>query len=594
MYSRALLSLVCLALVLGSGPRTLDALTEKGSLLNALPAETTLLLRAGNMKSLLEKLRKSPLYRLKDRPEVQGLAKRFTDEFNLEVAEEIGFDPLQLFSDIDGEWVLAVGSLDRLATAIGDALGDGQQPDIQPDSIPFLMAADAGESVDAVHEKLEKCCAYAEKKGAKREDRRFQGGRIVHLTLEGRSPDRAASKKSDGLSLYFGELRSRVYFSLHRPFLEGVMRRGALGKTDSPGGDSLAASGRFQESLQMTGDGDALAYVDVKSLTSSVGKALSTTMFAFLWRGFDKLVLGKSFNNVAWSLSLEPQGIRHTFFANNSGASDGILALFKEDSQTAMPPKAVPRGAEIYTTTAFNPKHLGRIITEILQALRAFQGQREQMQRANVDQTVEDAVGVTLTTIVSALGNRVVLFGGKPEFGNPLAGHTCLVAVEDEAPIKKVLEKVAEIPIFNLRSEKSNARNVYLLDVGELGELAIAVAGGNLIVTASKVELAQLMDRQSGSDAGLAGAESFKNVVGVVPPLVSFASYTAPTYMKSYMDSVVAALESIGASEEGVAESLAALGRVLGSSVSHGDWNGLGLRGEGWLYYREGIVNSEQ
>jgi hypothetical protein len=211
-----------------------------------------------------------------------------------------------------------------------------------------------------------------------------------------------------------------------------------------------------------------------------------------------------------------------------------------------------------------------------------------------VDQTVEDAVGVTLTTIVSALGNRVVLFGGKPEFGNPLAGHTCLVAVEDEAPIKKVLEKVAEIPIFNLRSEKSNARNVYLLDVGELGELAIAVAGGNLIVTASKVELAQLMDRQSGSDAGLAGAESFKNVVGVVPPLVSFASYTAPTYMKSYMDSVVAALESIGASEEGVAESLAALGRVLGSSVSHGDWNGLGLRGEGWLYYREGIVNSEQ
>jgi len=588
MYSRILLSLLSLALALGAGLNTVRALEEKSTLLNVLPKETTLLLRTSNMKALLEKLKKSPIYRLKDHPDVQDLAKRFTDEFNHEVAEEIGFDPLELLDAIGGEWVLAIGSLDPLATAIGKALGDGQPPDVQPDSIPVLLAADAGGSVSVAHEKLEKLFAYAEKKGAKRESSDFQGGRIVHLRLEGASDNSHANKKSDGVSFYFGELGNCLYCSLRRPFLEGAMRKRAMGKTDAPEADSLAASTRFQETLQMTGDGDALVYVDVKRLTSSIRNALSTTLFAFLWQSFDAVVFGKSFNNAAVSFSLETKGIQHAFYANNSGAADGILGLFKADSQPAMPPKAVPAGAEIYTATAFNPAQLGEIVTEVVQTIHAMEGQR-----VNVDKIFEDTVGVTLTTIVGALGKRIVLFSGKPELDNPLAGHAYLVTVKDEVPIKKVLEKLAEMPSFKLQSEKGNERNVYSLDLGGIGELAITVAGGSLIVTGSKAELAKLIGRQSGSSPGLAGAESYKKVAGVVPPQVSFVSYTASTYMKSYLDTLVATMESIGTGDEGVADCLSALGGVLGSSVSHGDWKGPGLRGDGWLYYVEREENSE-
>lgn len=585
MYRCVLLLIVSLVMVLGSGRNTARALDEKSSLLSTLPKETTLLLCASDVKALLEKLRKSQLYRLKDHPGVQDLAKRFTGELNQEVVGEIGFDALELLAVTGGELVFAIGSLDPFAIAIGNALGDGHPLEIQPDSIPALLAADVGDRVAVVHQKLETLFDQAEKKGAKREDRDFQGGKIVHLRLEGASDssdsaderkaggDREASKKSNGVSVYFGTLGSRVYCSLHRPFLERTMDN-----KDSPGAESLAANRHFQETLEMTGVGDTFFYVDVKRLTTSIGKAVSATLFAFLWENFDALVFGKRFNNVAVSFSLERRGIRHSFFANNSGASDGLLGLFKADSQPAAPPQAVPAGAKIYTATAFNPDNLKKIINAVFHATRASQGQP-----VILDQVFEEAVGVTLTMIAGALGNRVVVFSGAPQHD----ACAYLVAINDEALIKRVLDKVAENPSFDLQVEKVRERNIYSLDLGEAGEVVMVVVRGRVIVAGSKAEILSLIGRQNGSIPGLAGADSYKKVAGVVPPQVAFVFYTAPTYMRSYLGSLVAGTRGLGTDDEALGDSLAAFGRVIGSFVSHGDWEGAGLRGNGWLYYAE-------
>ena len=83
MNRRILSALLSLAVALGARPTTAGALEQKSTLLNAVPEETTLLLRASSMKALLEKLKKSPLYGLKDHPDVQDLAKGFTEEANL-------------------------------------------------------------------------------------------------------------------------------------------------------------------------------------------------------------------------------------------------------------------------------------------------------------------------------------------------------------------------------------------------------------------------------------------------------------------------------------------------------------------------------
>jgi len=564
-------------------------------LLHSLPEDTTLLLRASNLKAFSEKLKKSPFYKLKDHPDVKPLIEKYKGEITgglAKASQELGFDPLDLLVSLEGEWVLALGGLDPLTQVVGGALAGGQAPDVNPESIPFLVAADAGGAVAGVHEKLEKLFAYAAKRGAVREDITFKGGKIIRLSEKPEDGDAAKKPRSDGddtdgdddepgaeaeaegVNLYFGELGSRIYFSSSRTFLEAAMTR-----TASPGPGSLGGSSLFQESVKMTGTGDVLLYLNVKGLTTSIGGALSATLFSFFWQKAEALLFGRSFHNVAFAFFLEEKGIRETFFLNNSGASDGLPGLFKADAFPPAPPPMVPADALAYNATAFNPDHLGKLITEVVQTAQAFQGQP-----ANVDEMSEKFLGVKLSALTQALGRRILQFGGAPQVDNPLGSQNYIVALRDEAPVKKLFEKGSQA--WGLVAEKQKDRDVYSLDLGQAGEFAMTTAAKQLVVAGSKEGLGKIIDSAGSSQPGLAESPAYKAVAGFFPAQVSFASYTAPEYAARYLDGMPGTLRQYGTEGEDLERLLRAVSGVLGATVSYGLWKGAGLGGEGWCYSR--------
>ncbi|MBI4601915.1 MAG: hypothetical protein HY721_08130 [Planctomycetes bacterium] len=234
------LLLPALLSVLGPALRAQEAAkTEvKATFLNALPKDTTLLLHASSVKGTLDRIKASPLHALRDHPDVKRLTARIEEEAKGGLAgakAELGFDPFDLLLSLDGEWVIAVGNLDSLASAIGEGLSIGQPPDVKPEQVPLLVAADAGSAAPRVRELFEKLFAYAEKQGAVKETKDFQGGRIT--SIRERPAKAPAGKGSAGEKP--GEKGSGQGPEKEKE--KGKPEGGAQGSKGEGGGSDLAA-----------------------------------------------------------------------------------------------------------------------------------------------------------------------------------------------------------------------------------------------------------------------------------------------------------------------------------------------------------------
>jgi hypothetical protein len=644
--------------------KTAAAPDLKGSFLNALPKETTILLRVANMKSLVAKFKSSPAYALKDNADVKALLARADKETSEGLAgakKELGFDPVEFLLSIDGEWILAVGNLDAVATAVGESLSVGQAPqNLTPEMFPVVIAADASANQDKVRERLDKIFALAEKKGAKRETADWKGGKITRLShggpasgpakiepptgkdnkaeKEGSGDSEKDKKGTDGdkkgtdgdkkgtkdskkgsgfvatesddakdkdskkdkdaekdgadadgtvsedgapkeapVSLYVGEMAGRIYFSPSRAFLEGCMQ-----KTDSAGPDALASNALFQETHKMTGAGDIHMFVNVKQLTTSIGNALSTTFFAFFWQKFDALFFGKTFNNVGLVVSLEEAAIREAIFAHNSGASDGILGVFKSQPFPVAAPAAVPADSQSFSSVAFNPEQLGKIIKDVIQTAMAFQGQAQ-----DVDALAEAQIGVKLSDLVAGLGKRLHYFAGAPKADNPFANLNYILELRDEAPIKKLLKKLTELFQGDLQSEKFKDRDLYSVDTGNFG-VTFAAADKLFVVSGSRAAVEKVINRTGTPGPSIGDSEEFKKAAAGLPASVSLLGFTSQEYMKGGLKALIQPLKDAGDPDnDAIVGALGALGEILGSSISYGVWNDAGMLTDGRMFYKK-------
>ncbi len=605
----------------------------QGSLLSAMPADMTLLVRVSSAKGFVEKVKSSPLGQLQNHPDVKKFLEDLKKKTGPQMAKaerDLGFHPIDTLLSIHGEWVLGIGNLNALASALGESLQQGQMPSsLSPESIPLIIAADAGGSAGKVHEALEKLFAFAKKDGAELESTAFNGGTITHLSeprvkgagaspkpsdrkdgagekaekdakpktdkgksdLASRPEDDEKNEKDPGsddddgddddnsddadgdapskepMGMYVGELGSRFYMSLDRQLLEGSMQ-----KADAERADGLVKNALFQETHAATGTGDLFVFVNAKQLTSSIGTGLSATFFAFFWQKFEAIFLGASLNNIGLAYVLEKDALSQSAFVHNSGASDGLLGVFKGDTFSPSTAPPVPSDAQNFSSFSFKSSHLSKLVKDTVQLILSFQGQP-----SDIDTLVEGKVGVKFTDLMSALGKRIHTFTGAVKADNPLASINYVVELKDESPLKKALKKVSELAQGEFDAAKFKDHDIYTLNTGNSG-MNVTAAEKLLIFTGSRGATENVISRAGDVSAIPPGGESFKKAAMGMPPQVSLLGFSSSEYMRNLVKSL---MDQMGGQLDTEAQpffkSIGALAELLGSGSVYGLWKDKGF-----------------
>jgi hypothetical protein len=561
------------------------------SLLGALPQDILLLLRVGGAKGFLEKLRKSPFHGLKEEPAVRDLLLALEAELRgvfPEALRDSGFDPVDLLRSVEGEGLIAVGSLDPLAAKLSQALSAGASPSLKPEDVSVVLALDAGDCAAKVREHLERIFVYAERQGFKRESEELEGGRLTTLGGLADSSGEKKEKRAYRASWTFGDLGRWFFVGPRSEFLKSCMSRMKKAPLDSLAGDS-----RFQASQKgLGGEPDLSLFLNLKLLASFVQSSVSNSLPAFYWPRFHDLLIGKSSNSLAASFSLEERGIKASVFVENGGGSDGLVGLFRAEPFSPFspgPPGVVPSEVGSYTTLGFSPKRLEEIVKTVAQTAISILGPG-----GDPDLWFEQSLGVKLKDLTGALSGRLYVFEqgrGEPKAGVAVA---LLLDLSDEAPFKKLFEKLSEPTLATLVAEKYKDHDIYSiysrrLDKG--GGLWCSVFGKTLAAVTFKDDLERLY-AAGRSSPGLSANEDFRKATQGLPPRLIVFSYSSPMTVKRSLESLFG---SGGRSEQEPHRPLQG-GRLLAAEQIYGAlgpcmgymvWQESGLYGEEWLLYQK-------
>ena len=208
-----------LGLVLMLGSPALRAAPQ--SIVSALPADTVLVVQAPNLAGFVEKIKASPLGKIADLPDVSpliGMMKQSLSMMRAQAQAEIGFDPWDVITSVQGEIVLAYGSLQPLEKALADQL-TGLQPQVTSESISLLLSIDAGASKAKLKEAFDKVVAMGKKAGARVDTVDFHGAKLTTI----KPPAGEADPEISGL--YLAEQGSKFVLGLNKKFLEQVLSR---------------------------------------------------------------------------------------------------------------------------------------------------------------------------------------------------------------------------------------------------------------------------------------------------------------------------------------------------------------------------------
>ena len=597
-FSRSIGLSTALAVILVLGARTSAPAQEtkapepkKAGLLGALPKDTLLLLHVPNAGSLVEKGKRSPFYKLKDHPEVKGLISRFASEIDKATAgakEKVGIDPLELLGSFQGEVTLAFGSLKDLADELQQALSMGREPSPKPESLPLLLAGDAGGNSGKVKEQLTKLYSFLEKEGGKKTESEFRGGRII-VFKGGDSKDDASKGKDnkgkgkdddgdedekgqgkDDMTICVGELGNHVFLSPSRKFIEECMSGVA-----TPRSESLVDNALYGAAVKTLPQGaDALFYLDIKQLTTAVGRALSSSFVGFYWQKVESLILGKSLNNVAASLHLDEKQVREAFFIHNGGASDGLVGLLKGDAFPPSPPAFMPEKSHTFASVAFNAATLEKLLREVAEVAMTFQAGAG----SDVDAMFEQQVGVKLKDLFASLGKRFHIFAQDAPGGSAFQGIDVAVELKEDGPVRQILQKNAQGDSAAISVTKYKEKDIFSLNPGA-GGASITLAEKHLLVSQSVERIQNMVDRlPTGGGKPAAVVEEYGRMAKGIPPSVSLLYFVSEAAMKSQIRTIADQIPTDSEEEaKQVRAAMNAISDILGAQVTFGAWKDTGL-----------------
>ncbi len=565
-----------LGLVLMIGSSALRAAPQ--SIVSALPADTVLVVQAPNLAGFVEKIKASPLGKIADLPDVSpivGMVKQTLTMMRNQARAEIGFDPWDVITSVEGEIVLAYGSLQPLEKALTEQLS-GLQPQVTTESISLLLSVDAGSSKAKLKGAFDKVVAMGREQGARVDTADFHGGKLTTI----KPPEGEAGEFT---GFYVAEQGSRFVLGLNKKFLEQV-----LSSSGKSGG--LADDANFKSTFKMAGDGsDLFLFVNVKSLTQSVGNALNATFFGFFWQKFQSLVFGKSLNNMGFGAGIDSRGVRHRMFVHNGGAEDGILGWLKAPAIDSRPPAFTPESANMATSLSINVGKIFAFIQDLAQTAMSFQG------GGDINMMFEQQFGVKLDDLKRSFGTRIDAFSTKVgDFENPFGDVTLLVALKNPKPIKDLLKTVNAMAPGTLTPQQYQGHEILVTPGGGLVSPAICVTDNALIFSIEAENVRKVIRRLKSSSSALGDSPRFKKAASSSPGKVNYFAYQSLSDTKQteerYSDLVeqlAMGLQAQGAGnlppnlDKALLSALKAFMQSFGDTFAYGAWNADGFHIEG-------------
>lgn len=580
-----------LALSIWSALPAQQTAAKSRSALEALPEETTILLRLRNASDLLQKLKKSPLSTVGENPSFKKFIENITKKIEEELADarkKLGFNPMDLSSQVEGEVVLAVGGLDKIAAAIAAEMnrGGGGPPDVSPGDLPVLMVADAGGSASKLRESIGKIYEAAQKEGARKEEEDFRGGKITTLTSAKKDKDNDKDKNKEnnpapqeGLEkLFIGELGSTFLVSINRPFLEATMAgmSGAAMPSIGKNADFMATHNRLET------DSDVLLFLNVKAVADAIRKNMQgNPMAPLIWNFIEGKFLGRGLKNFGISGSVREDGIYSISFVNNGGAKEGLLGLLNGPSFAASEGMGeVPEDIDYYSSFSVDMPGIYALIKDIATMAMSLSGNAQP--GMDLEQYVEMNFQIKLKEVVAALGSKLSYYGrfNKDAPAGPLDPFSSLgsflfsLELKSEEPIRDLISKVAILSGGGLQSEKYLERDVFKLSPTAQNGPVLALSN-KLLVMGMSDPVKELIRRQGKSAKSLADNPGFQTAAKKVPGQVTAVSYTSEGYTKHSFD-MFKALDV--ERELGFPlPDFEVIGSAFGASIGYGAWveNGL-------------------
>ncbi len=527
------------------------------SIIKALPANSTLVLHAPSISSIVRDFKNSPIYKLKDKQEFTELlaqAEQGLEEARQDIIAETQVDPFQMLKAAKGEAILAVGDVSKTIRDIGEAMLNMEEPEIDTESLPILLGVDALGGVKEFKKNLYALMAVAVREGAGVKTENFHGGKITTLS----PPD---GNEDGPKHIYFGEKGTKFFFTISRKFLEQT-----IVKLDAENPeDSLLNDPGYKETASRLGKGNHLSFfMNMKPVLKAVNGAMEGNPFVFLWQTIEDVLFGKSLNNFGTAFALEETGMRARTFVHNNGASDGIMGWFKTKPFAAAPPSIIPADARTYSVTGINAKAMNASINKLLtlaQSFMALQGQE-----ANPREMFEEMMGFKISDLLSSIGNRVHTFGSGKAAGleNPLGDTTMVLELSNDAPWKKLVDKVIELSGGALEPQKYMGRDVFIMGDGFSGPAPGACITDKMVILSSEGENVQKVIRRIGKDTpGLAQNEEFKKAQGQVPGKVTSLGFQSKSVASGYMEGIEQALQFSPAGDAVPPEAMRVLGSFL-------------------------------
>jgi hypothetical protein len=545
--------------------------------LDALPAETTLLVQVPNLSSLIAKVKKSPFYRLKDQRDLAGAVRRmetFIEEIRNQARAETGVDLLDLLGAVEGEVLLAFGDILPLIKQVAESASSFQAPQIDPESVPILLVLDAGAGSARFKSGIDKLLDFARNKGAKVEEEDFYSGKIVTV-------HRPAEASDGPEKFYLGTHRSRHFFTLNRRLLQ----QNLVNLAPSTKEGRLSQEPRFLETYRATGENrDLFVYLNIKPITAAIGQFFSNNPFGFLWVKAEQLFIGRSLNNLGFSVTLEEKGLRQELLIHNSGAADGMLGWFKTEPFAPAPSSIIPDDVGSFSTLGVNLERAFEAVKEIGDLILGFQA------GGNVEALFEQQLGMKFKDLTRSFGARMHFFATPARPDQPLGGFSAIVELKDDAPLKTLTEKLQELAPGQLEQKKYMNREVFSAGDPE-GEMNPAFSvSDRLFIFSMKAENVEKVIRRIGKELpGFAANADFKRLSGMLPARVAGLSFSEADYMAKTLAEVGTMLQEIPVFDPPpeLLSLLAELGKILGASLSYSSWTGEGYYSDTRVEYRK-------
>ena len=586
MLKRLLLPLIVIIVGLSAWTIAQDKQTVVvgPSILKTLPKNTTLVLHAPSLASIVRDFKNSPIYKLKDKQEFTELlaqAEQGLEEVRQTVIAETQIDPIEMLGAVKGEAVLAVGDISKVIKSLGEALMNMEEPELDSESMPLLIGVDALGGREKFKKNILSLMALAVREGAGVKTEDFHGGKITTL-----SPPEGAEDGPE--RIYIGEKGSKFFLAFSRKFLEQTIVKLSEANPE----DSLENDPGFKETAGRLGKGNhASFFMNMKPILKAGNGAMEGNPFVFLWQTVEKVLFGTSLNNFGMAIALEENGIRSKTFVHNNGASDGMLGWFKSKPFAASPPSIVPGDAGTYSVFGLNAEAITKSVKMMLNLVQSFAAL--QGAEANVEEMFEAEMGFKLSSLLSSIGNRAHNFGSGRVGGveNPLGDMTIVLELSNDAPWKKLVNKAIEMSGGAFEPKKYMGRDVFVMGDGFSGPQPAVCISDKMVIFGSEPENVQKVIRRIGKDSpGLADNAEFKKALGRLPAQVTGLAYQSSSVAAGYMEVIEQALQFSPAGDAVPPEAMRALNALLnlmGTSASYTTWTEKGLYAESTTLFKK-------